>query len=66
MCNSWDDELLAASPDDNPKLIFARFKAEEAHLPCEERGTVEDIDTPDDYLRLTGETLALALARQDK
>jgi molybdenum cofactor cytidylyltransferase len=60
------DELLAAPPDANPKLIIAKYKIEAAQLPCDEGGTVEDIDTPDDYLRLTGESLPLALARQDK
>jgi hypothetical protein len=35
-----------------------------ASLEKEERSTVEDIDTPEGYFRLTGETLASALARR--
>jgi len=58
------DELLAASPDANPKLIVARYKSEAAWLPTNEPGTVEDIDTPDDYHKHTGETLESALARR--
>ncbi len=57
-------ELLAAPPDANPKLIVARHKSGAVRLPTEDRGTVEDIDTPEDYLRLTGETLASALAQR--
>jgi molybdenum cofactor cytidylyltransferase len=58
------DELLAAPPDANPKLIIAKFKTKAARLPCDEIGTIEDIDSPDDYLRLTGASLAIAPARQ--
>ena len=58
------EELLAAPPDANPKLIVARYKSEAAWLPTNESGTVEDIDTPDDYRKHTGETLESALARR--
>jgi hypothetical protein len=51
-------------PDASPKVIVARHKNEGAWLVTEETGTVEDIDTPHDYLRLTGETLESALARR--
>ncbi len=57
-------ELVAAPPDANPKLIVARHKIGTVWLPTEERSTVEDIDTPEDYYRLTGETLASALERR--
>ncbi len=57
-------ELLAAPPEANPKFIIAGHKVHAVWLPTEERNTVEDVDTPEDYLRLTGETLASALARQ--
>ena len=57
-------ELLAAPPDGNPKLIVARYKSEAAWLMTDEPGTVEDIDTPEDYRRHVGETLAAALARR--
>jgi molybdenum cofactor cytidylyltransferase len=56
-------ELLAAPPGANPKAIVARHKKSAIWLPTDEKGTVEDCDTPEDYLRLTGETLAAALAR---
>jgi molybdenum cofactor cytidylyltransferase len=58
------DELLALPPDASPKIIVARHKNEAAWLATEETGTVEDIDTPHDYFRLTGETLESALARR--
>jgi molybdenum cofactor cytidylyltransferase len=58
------DELLALPPDASPKIVVARHKDEGAWLVTEETGTVEDIDTPHDYLRLTGETLESALARR--
>jgi molybdenum cofactor cytidylyltransferase len=59
-------ELLAAPSGANPKLIVARHKKNAVWLPTDERGTVEDIDTPEDYLRLTGETLTAALARHQR
>jgi molybdenum cofactor cytidylyltransferase len=58
------DELLALPPDASPKTVVARHKNESAWLVTEEIGTVEDVDTPNDYLRLTGETLESALARR--
>jgi molybdenum cofactor cytidylyltransferase len=58
------EELLAAPPDANPKLIVARYRSAAAWLPTNESGTVEDMDTPDDYRKYTGETLASALARR--
>jgi molybdenum cofactor cytidylyltransferase len=58
------DELLVLPPDATPKIIVARHKNEAAWLVTEETGTTEDIDTPHDYLRLTGETLESALARR--
>jgi molybdenum cofactor cytidylyltransferase len=62
--NALIKELLAAPADANPKLIVAPYRKGAAWLPTEEAGTVEDIDTPEDYLRHTGETLASALARR--
>lgn len=56
-------ELQDAPPDANPKLIVALHKSRAAWLATDERGTIEDIDTPWDYFRLTRETLASALAR---
>jgi len=58
------EELLAAPPNANPKLIVSRYKSEAARLMTSESGTVEDIDTPEDYGKHMGETLAAALARR--
>jgi len=58
------EELLSAPPDANPKLIVARHKSEAAWLMTREAGAVEDVDTPEDYRRLMGETLESALARR--
>jgi len=57
-------ELLVAPPETNPKLIVARLSPETVWLETCESGTVDDIDTPDDYLRLVGEPLASALSRR--
>ena len=57
-------ELLAAPPGANPKDIVARHGTDAAWLPTTERGTIEDVDTPEDYYRLTGEKLQPALERQ--
>jgi len=57
-------ELLAAPPEANPKGIVARHSAEAVWLPTTERGTIQDVDTPDDYCRVTGETLSSALERR--
>jgi molybdenum cofactor cytidylyltransferase len=56
-------ELLAAPPGANPKPVVARHKKGAICLPTDEKGTIEDCDTPEDYLRITGETLAAVLAR---
>ena len=58
-------ELLAEPPGANPKGIVARHRAEAVWLPTTERGTIEDVDTPDDYYRIAGETLSSALERQN-
>jgi molybdenum cofactor cytidylyltransferase len=58
------EALQAAPPDANPKLIVAHYKNEAAWLQTNESGTVEDIDTPGDYRKHTGETLESALARR--
>jgi molybdenum cofactor cytidylyltransferase len=57
------EELLEQPPHTNPKPIIARYRVAASWLPTTERGTVEDIDTQQDYLRLTGESLESALAR---
>jgi len=57
-------ELLAQPAEANPKPIVARYQEGAAWLATDERWTVEDIDTEQDYLRLTSEPLASALARR--
>lgn len=58
------EELLAGPADANPKLVVARYRPAAAWLQTEETGTIEDFDTPEDYLRLMGEPLESALARR--
>lgn len=57
------EELLALPPDATPKPAVARHLAAAAFLPTDEQGSVEDIDSPEDYERLTGESLSSALSR---
>jgi molybdenum cofactor cytidylyltransferase len=57
------EDLLAAPPEANPKDIIGPYRAAAAWLETEETGAFEDIDTPEDYFRLTGETLADAIRR---
>ncbi len=56
-------ELLLAPMAEGPKGIVAKYAPETAVLPCDDHATVDDMDTPDDYFRLTGETLEHALQR---
>jgi molybdenum cofactor cytidylyltransferase len=58
-------EFMDAPLQEGPKKILQRHQEEIVMLPTEERGTIEDIDTPEDYQSLTGENLASALARAD-
>jgi len=54
--------FLAARLEEGPKnIILSRLK-ECALLPTSESAVVEDIDTPEDYLKLTGVSLESALA----
>jgi molybdenum cofactor cytidylyltransferase len=57
------EELLATPPETNPKPIVAKYKSRAAWLPTRERWTIRDVDTPEDYFALTGESLSTALAR---
>jgi molybdenum cofactor cytidylyltransferase len=45
------------------KRIVAAHLDETALLECDVRATVDDVDTPEDYRHLTGETLRAALRR---
>ncbi len=56
-------ELQTAPPGVNFKQVVSRYRDGAAWLATEEAGTVDDIDSPDDYFRLTGETLESALSR---
>ncbi len=56
-------EFMEASPDEGPGPILSRYKHASAILPGEESACVQDIDTPEDYLNLTGENLDLVLKR---
>jgi molybdenum cofactor cytidylyltransferase len=58
------EELLALPPGEGAKNLVTRYAAKTTMLATEERATVEDIDTPEDYYRLTGEELEAALARR--
>jgi molybdenum cofactor cytidylyltransferase len=56
-------EFMAAPLEEGPKKILLRHQKETIALPTEESATVQDIDTPSDYLALTGRTLEAALAK---
>jgi len=56
-------EFMDAPLQEGPKKILLRHQPETSMLPTDEIGTVQDIDTPEDYQSLTGESLASALAR---
>jgi molybdenum cofactor cytidylyltransferase len=56
-------EFMEISPDDGPKKILSRHKRGWAVLATEEPACVQDIDTPMDYRKLTGEDLDSVLKR---
>jgi len=49
--------------EEGPMKILLRHQDTTAMLPTEELASVEDIDTPEDYQTLTGESLDSALAK---
>jgi molybdenum cofactor cytidylyltransferase len=57
------EELIRAPLEGGPKGIVVKYAMETAILPCEDRATIDDVDTPEDYFRLTGESLDQALHR---
>jgi molybdenum cofactor cytidylyltransferase len=57
-------ELLALPPGEGAKKVVLRHADLTALRPTAEAATVEDIDTPEAYYKLTGEELAAALARR--
>ncbi len=56
-------ELLDTPAEQGAKAVVAHHQSTAALLETTEAAIVEDVDTPDDYLKLTGETLTAALAR---
>jgi len=56
-------ELLEAAVETGPKPIVAAHSSEIAALHCDDRAVVDDVDTPEDYFRLTAEKLEEALRR---
>lgn len=58
------DELIVAPADTSPKLIISRYRAQTAWVETGDKSTIEDLDTPEDYLRIVGEPLKTALARR--
>ena len=56
-------EFMEAPLSAGPKKILFRHEQDSALLPTEESACVVDIDTPADYLALTGESLESALKR---
>ncbi len=57
------DELLAEPTGKGLKELVYRHQHETALLETDEVATIEDIDTPADFMKLTGQTLEMALAR---
>jgi len=56
-------ELLAAPLNEGARTVVLKYRDEIALLPTTELATVLDVDTAEDYRRLTGETLESALKR---
>lgn len=56
------EAFMEAPLAEGPKKILLKHQQEILELSTEESATVEDIDTPSDYLALTGNTLEEALA----
>jgi molybdenum cofactor cytidylyltransferase len=57
-------EFMETTLKGGPKEILLRHQDATAVLQTSESGSVQDIDTPADYLALTGENLDSVLARQ--
>ena len=58
-------EFMETPLDGGAQNILRRHQKDIAMLPTEEKSAIHDIDTPADYLSLTGENLMSALARTD-
>ena len=58
-------ELLAEAPERGLKEMVLRNQSQMVLLDMEEGAAIADVDTPDEYFRLTGEKLDTVLARPD-
>jgi molybdenum cofactor cytidylyltransferase len=56
-------EFIAIPPGESPKSILLRHQQDTAELPTIEQATVQDIDTPEDYEAIMGESVRSALER---
>jgi len=59
-------EILDTPTEAGMKGVVQRHQDAIALLPTGESSVAHDIDTPEDFLKLTGETLEAALARAHK
>ncbi|MBM3789580.1 MAG: nucleotidyltransferase family protein [Acidobacteria bacterium] len=58
------DEILALPAEASAKRVVSRIGHRTALLPTGEAGTILDMDCPEDYRNLTGESLQRALERR--
>ncbi|MDR1727537.1 MAG: nucleotidyltransferase family protein [Acidobacteriota bacterium] len=54
-------EFMEAPLDKGARGIIPRYESEALYLPTDDSASVTDIDTPDEYRALTGQSLAAAL-----
>jgi molybdenum cofactor cytidylyltransferase len=55
------NELLTAPIGEGPKRIVTGYEHKTALFPCLDLATIHDVDTPEDYLALTGVELETSL-----
>ncbi len=55
--------IMNLPPGERLKTLVLERRQDTALLPTEEVATIEDVDTPADYLKFMGETLEAALSR---
>jgi molybdenum cofactor cytidylyltransferase len=58
-------ELMAIPPSEGAKNLVLKYQTQTAVLQTAEPSTIQDIDTPEDYRRFTGETIEAALMRRE-
>jgi molybdenum cofactor cytidylyltransferase len=59
-------ELLETAPEKGAKGVISSHQRDTVLLPTQESSAVEDIDTPEDYRRLTGTTVEAAVTRRER